>query len=62
MTSDFFADESGIIRQKPTLKKKWQHKPCLYADSEEDCPVCDEPICDCGNPGWACNCNKLKEE
>jgi hypothetical protein len=37
-------------------KKKWEHNPCPYHENNEECPVCDDPFCDCGNPGWACEC------
>lgn len=40
------------------LKKKWLigHQPCPYHANSEECPICDDPVCDCGNPGWACEC------
>jgi len=46
----------------PILKKKWMHQPCPYHAKEEDCPVCDDPICDCGNPGWACECSEQEND
>jgi len=38
---------------------KWQHRKecteteCFCADPEQS-----DPICDCGAPGWACQCDR----
>lgn len=44
------------------LRKRWLHNPCPYRQADEECPVCDDPVCDCGNPGWTCACFNDPEE
>ncbi|MDD5008571.1 MAG: hypothetical protein PHC68_09285 [Syntrophorhabdaceae bacterium] len=47
------------------MKRKIPRHPegcCPYHAQNEECPVCDDPICDCGNPGWACICEELEQE
>jgi len=44
-------------------RKRWPHKPicttttCYCLDEGEG-----DPICDCGNPGWACRCAEIAAE
>jgi len=33
-----------------------------YRSNDEECPVCDDPGCDCGNPGWACTCSEEDDD
>lgn len=40
------------------LASKWRH---VHKDNL-NCPVCADPVCDCGNPGWACSCSEGEEQ
>ena len=49
------------MRRWPTDEelKRLQEKEYKRAEKEIDAP---DPICDCGNPGWACICQDLAYE
>ena len=44
-------------------RRNWPHKPscasrtCYCADDDEG-----DPVCECGRPGWACNCEPPDEK
>lgn len=44
------------------LSPKWKAHNCPKDEHDyAECLVCDDPVCGCGAPGWACECASKKD-